>query len=113
MGYNLYIIRSDYWPTAGEQPGRITLAEWRRLAEADPQFEPTEGGENYIWRPSDWTFCYFPGRVWVKSPDDQTIGKMLRVACELNARVQGESGEFYRLTESGYESYQDESEDTG
>src|SRR4051812_15216776 len=81
MGYNLYIIRSDAWATADEKPGRVTLAEWRRLANADPEFEPVKGGEHFNWRPSDWWFCYSPGRVWVKSPDDPTIGKMLRVAC--------------------------------
>src|SRR5689334_3488141 len=70
MGYDVHITRSE-WLYAEEQPGHVTLDEWRRVAEADPEF--VKEGNRYRWTVSDWSFCFTPGRVYVKSPDDPTF----------------------------------------
>lgn len=101
MGYNLHIARSE-WSSAEDQPGHITVDEWRRVAKADPEFAD-EGGDDFRWTVSDWTFHYRPGRVTVKSPDDPTLRKIFEVARKLNATVQGDEGEFLRQTDRGYQ----------
>ena len=41
------------------------------------------------------TFDYRGGGVHVSGPDEETTGKMCRVAAKLGARVEGDDGEIY------------------
>src|SRR5512145_3395618 len=105
MGYDLRVTRGDGRP--------IAEAEWRACVGADPELDLTgvaeavtsEGTLTYAnpglasWRchPSRepvW-FDLRDGEVFVKNPDERTIAKMLDVARALEARVQGDDGEFY------------------
>lgn len=107
MGYNVHITRSD-WVYANRQRNRIILDEWRRVAEADSDFVRAEHATAYRWTVSNWTFCYRQGRVFVKSPDDDTLRKIFEVARKLNALVQGDNGKYYRQTQDAYESYEED-----
>jgi hypothetical protein len=40
-------------------------------------------------------FDYRKGRVVVKNPDDEILGKMRRIASALGAKVMGDEGELY------------------
>lgn len=119
MGYCIRITRSE-WTDADEDPGRITRAEWRHVAESDPDLDldldlERESDTEFCFpdRESGFTFYYFKGTVSVKSPDEATIRKIFEVARKLNATVQGDDHEYYRLTERGIESYEGGAEDGG
>lgn len=116
MGYDLHIIRRTDWED-DEEDSNISLDEWLAYAGTDHELELTNGYEmsipgnaSYfhpvpgfcIWRghsvpdlkKKPW-LSYGHGSISTKYPDDETIGKMLAIAGELNARVQGDEGEFY------------------
>lgn len=57
------------------------LTEWRRSSGAAP-----------VW------FSYFEGNLDVKNPDEECLAKMRQIAGKLQARVQGDDGEFYDET---------------
>jgi hypothetical protein len=114
MGYDVRITRkTDSSDKEGEE---ISLQEWLDVVEADKEFRregfaetPTPGGSVRIQGDglAVWTarsgkhqvwFDYWRGRVVVKNPDEETIGKMCRVAEALGAYVQGEEGELYNVT---------------
>lgn len=116
MGYDLHIVRRHDWDDY-EEESNITLAEWLDYVKTDGELELTEGywvkvpGESTTQpKPGfcEWTahseekrpgyrpwLDYGHGSVSAKYPDYQTIRKMLAIAEALNARVQGDDGEFY------------------
>lgn len=116
MGYELHIIRRNDWED-NEEESNITLAEWLDYVKRDGELEPTEGywvkvlGESTTQpKPGfcEWTayskeqrpghrpwFDYGSGSISTKYPDAETIRKMIGIAKALNARVQGDDGEFY------------------
>ena len=105
MGYDLHITRADRWSNSESAP--ISLDEWAAYVAADPEmrmdgFAETEvdGGilrvesaglavwvsysghgkhGNMAW------FDYWRGRIGVKNPDDEIIGKMKRIAAHFRA----------------------------
>lgn len=105
MGYDLHITRQDNW--FDEEIGRrISFEEWKGYMANDPEMRLDNGelinvnGEGQ----AAWTrysggleicFYYCKGNVIVKGPDDEIIKKMIEIATMLNARVQGDDGEFY------------------
>jgi len=112
MGYDLHIIRAEDWTESGSDP--ITQNEWRGYVESDPEMEMTGRAEAIagdgshivyeneglaVWNGhSDGEEHWFDlrdGRVTVKDPDEEIVGKMYRIAEKLGARVQGDDGEFY------------------
>lgn len=116
MGYELHIVRKHDWDNS-EEESNITLAEWLDYVQTDGELEPADGywvkvpGENTTqpkpgfmeWnahseeqRPGyrPW-FDYGDGSISTKYPDAETIRKMIAMAEALNARVQGDDGEFY------------------
>jgi hypothetical protein len=130
MGYNLHISRRDEW--GNPVPNDITYADWKRLADADPDFEVCghaswvvnavlieEDGpepspreevvESYdcyglLTSSSYPSFDYHGGRVVVRGPDDAvTARKIVEVAAKLGAVVQGDEGEYYRLVDDRLE----------
>jgi hypothetical protein len=134
MGYNLHISRRDEWYTP--VPNDITYAEWKRLANADPDFEvcghaswrvdvflreegkpEPEPQEDVIetydcyglkTSESYASFGYHDGRVVVRVPHDAvTARKIMEVAGKLHAVVQGDEGEYYRLADDNLEPMQE------
>lgn len=98
-GYDLHISRKDFW---GDDFGpKITFAEWQEHLKTDPQvvrdvangpqdFMVSIPGESFpLWYRSDL------GELFTKNPTDKAILKIEEIARSLNARVQGDDGEFY------------------
>src|SRR5437870_2621402 len=99
MGYDIHITRGDWWSKT--LPDRITYEEWRRLAEADPEFEvcghskyTSDEYDVFCWMPHTRypTFSYFGGTVRVGHCDGAIFRKMIEVAHQLGAVVQGDEG---------------------
>ena len=112
MGYDVHITRQDVWEDDAAR--MIGDAKWRALAEADPELrwdgmvkaKLPLGRELVYENPllAIWVghpdahpvpFDFRRGKVVVKNPDNPTLDKMRQVALLLNARVQGDGGEFY------------------
>jgi hypothetical protein len=102
MGYDLSIVRLN-----DEDVVDIPESEWLEYVQADPELEPSEISDNsdyWEWNahskyhnPTEgrpW-FNYWRGQIYSKNPDEEVIGKMFRIATILNAKVQGQDGEFY------------------
>ena len=116
MGYELHIVRKNDWNNFDEESD-ITLNEWLSYINNDSELEPTnssdiKAGEEQFFnnKPGycEWNahsiyketnarpwFAYWQGGISTKNPDDETVLKMLAIAEKLNARVQGDDGEFY------------------
>jgi hypothetical protein len=112
MGYDVHITRKKEW--SDEDGPRITESEWQGYVVSDPEMVMTgvaehtnpQGESILIAQPmlTEWRqhstrspvwFSYFEGSLTVKNPDDECLAKMRRVAAKLQARVQGDEGEFY------------------
>jgi hypothetical protein len=112
MGYDVHITRKKEW--FDEYGPRITEAEWQAYVSSDPEMAITgavehtnpQGETIRITLPllTEWRrhssgspvwFSYFEGNLSVKNPDDECLAKMRQVAARLQARVQGDEGEFY------------------
>lgn len=115
MGYDIHITRKENW--FDEVPSNeIKLAEWTEYIRSDNEMRidnqasttsiekethrtmglavwttySKNGLENnYAW------FYFCAGNVIVKNPDREIINKMIDIATQLNARVQGDDGEVY------------------
>jgi hypothetical protein len=109
MGYNVYITRAEHWLSRKEHP--ISEVDWQALLHSDTTLV-TSDTDHYTRRTKDgtqerfplvlWTahpdqppFLFMDGAVHIKSPDDETVQKMVEMARILKARVIGEEGEFY------------------
>lgn len=119
MGYDLYITRKDDW---SDDEGRvITLVEWLAVVDADPDlrhdgYAETRTPDGNVLRIEQpglvvWTahpdarqegdlarLSYSGDRVVVKNPDPAFIEKMIQLAAQLDATVQGDEGEHYDAT---------------
>ena len=102
MGYELHITRAEFH--ASNEGHEITADEWMRYVQSDPELCPfPENGEYFVqWSgkskyPDPW-FDWFAGNISTKNPDKAIVGKMLKIAQSLGARVQGDDGEFYEDT---------------
>ena len=112
MGYDVHITRREDWSDT-EGPD-IPEADWRSVVEGDPELRlvgaaerATPGGEILRYEDQDlaeWSghpaedvvwFDFWHGQVIVKNPDELTLAKMRQLARMLQARVQGDDGEFY------------------
>lgn len=115
MGYDLHITRKSDWPLRGND---ITLDEWLAVVAADPEmrldgFAEASLADGQVLRTEDpglavWTahprhgldgfkawMCLSGGNIDTKNPDEEVRRKLWRLAQALNARVQGDDGEFY------------------
>jgi hypothetical protein len=115
VGYDVHITRADHWTESESDP--IALDDWLRYVAGDPEMRldnfaeaEVEGDilryENQglaVWTAYSghglkgnmaW-FDYRRGRVVVKNPDDEILGKMQRIASALGAKVMGDEGELY------------------
>jgi len=99
MGYDLRITRAPgFW--AESDSGGISVEEWQALIARDPDLTLEERRTTFArWRgkskyPDPW-FNWWNGTIKTKNPDPPIIEKMLQIAGQLNARVQGDDGEVY------------------
>jgi hypothetical protein len=98
MGYDLHITRRKHWTDKGDD---ITGDEWLAYVQGDSELRlQSEGGPYFaVWSgPSeldepwlDWN----DGHIYSKYPDPAFIDKMVVIAQQLDASVQGDDGEIY------------------
>ena len=99
MGYDLHVTRADHWTDAvGHE---ITTDEWGDVIRWDPDLHPdrTNGPNAVTWIDNaqghrGW-FDWSNGVVYTSDPNPATVEKMITLASRLEARVQGDNGEFY------------------
>lgn len=117
MGYDLHITRNVFWADEQDHAKTISLEEWLNYIKNDPELELSE--EYWIKVPGSETdshpapgyckwknhptgfepyFLYWRGSIDEKNPDEFTIRKMIAIANQLNAYVQGDDGEIYDLS---------------
>ena len=116
MGYDLHITRKKNWDGFEDEHGPdISFDEWMAVVNADPELR-IEGYENrrladksivkqplavctahsrYTERDPGPALGYRHGNVDAKNPDREFRRKMWRLAQLLEAKVQGDDGEFY------------------
>lgn len=111
MGYKLHITRAEHWSDGS--PG-ITRDEWRRIVETDPDlmlYDASEADElDPVYKLDipdlDNAFYYDErtGSIEVgRGYFEDVLWKVLEIATKLGAVVEGDEGEYYRLTEAGRE----------
>ncbi|MFJ9461349.1 hypothetical protein ACIRST_40555 [Kitasatospora sp. NPDC101447] len=80
MGYDVHITRRvNWWADEGQD---ISTAAWDAVVAGNP---------GLAMAPMWWT----AGRIVSKNPSDAVIATMCQVAKVLDARVQGDDGEYY------------------
>jgi len=113
VGYDIHITRKAEWFDA--EP-KIGLEEWEMYASRDPLLsiegsvgwkvgDKTVSAKVFVFRdpknekyPEAAVIAWQPfGDVVAKDPSTFGIAYMARIAYHLNARVQGDEGEFYDL----------------
>jgi hypothetical protein len=104
VGYDLHITRAKSW--ALNTKHRISAEEWLAYVEKDPELSLSRDGGPYFAKWSGKSKLNEPwldwhdGNIETKNPDEALIDKMVVIADELGATVQGDDGEIYR---SGHE----------
>jgi hypothetical protein len=99
MGYDVHITRAENWVDNDDH--KIEASEWLALIESDPDLRLAgyNGPHFAIWDGHpvedeawlDWR----GGNIETKNPDDPLLRKMIEIAGRLDAKVQGDDGEFY------------------
>ena len=121
MGYDIHITRQGNWYDE-ELVLQISPDEWKDYIKRDPEMRidnfaeaTTVSGQSIridneglaVWTKYSgdnidsnhaW-FDYRNGNITVKNPDKEIMKKMLTVADKLNAKMQGDEGEIYDLSE--------------
>lgn len=98
-GYDVHVTRKDFW--ADESGPEITFEEWARCQRSDPQIvsDVNNGPNDFMVDISGGTFPLWyeaaRGEPYTKDPSEQAIRKLQEVARCLDARVQGDEGEFF------------------
>ena len=104
MGYEFHITRAKSWTLNTKH--RISAEEWIAYVEKDQELSLSRDGGPYFARWSGKSKLNEPwldwrdGNIETKNPDEALIDKMVAIARELRATVQGDDGEIYR---SGHE----------
>lgn len=104
MGYDVHITRAEDW--ARNKGYEITTSEWGNLVQADAKLvpDPENGPNSVIWsgHPQgkkdawiDWSM----GNIYTTNPDRALVRKMLQIAKDLEAWVQGDDKEVYDSAE--------------
>lgn len=118
MGYDLHITRKEYWFDEEQNANDISLDEWLsyihssgselelvdthgvKMPEVEASSQVPPGFCEWTTHPLDerpW-FDYYDGNISTKNPDEPTIKKMISIAKDFNAKVQGDNGEVYELS---------------
>jgi hypothetical protein len=98
MGYHLHITRAADWTHSSELP--ITAAEWLKLVRLDSQLtqDRAYGPYSARWSGSPGThrwLAWSEGRITTQYPDGPLLEKLVAIAEQLGAKVQGDGGEVY------------------
>ena len=103
MGFDVHITRANDWAHNKDQ--EISAEEWLHYVEEDNELarDPQNGDYAAVWVdrarcPEAW-LDWFEGNIYTTNPDQQTLAKMLRVASDLRARVQGDDGKAIESVE--------------
>ena len=122
MGYNIHITRKENWFDE-DVSNNISLTEWTNYLTTDKEMrlenfaEVTATNGEFVRMESEgmsvWTkyskhgidanhawFWPHSGNIVVKNPDIEIRNKMIDIARQLNAKVQGDEGEIYDTKES-------------
>jgi len=111
MPYDIHIIKSQKW---FEPDGEITVGQWQKLIDEDPELETAnkietttkDGGKlefslkNSLiarWKNKDrvvW-LIFKRGSISISHPDDEIIAKAKEIAAKLGGKVQGDELEIY------------------
>ena len=98
MGYDLHITRRRVWSDVGDD---ITADEWLAYVRNDPELRiHLENGPHFaMWTGQSlgneaW-LNWEAGEIFSKNPDAALIEKMVAIARQLGATVQGDDGERY------------------
>jgi len=104
VGYEFHITRAKSWALNAKNP--ISAEEWLAYVEKDPELSLSRENGPYF---AKWSGKSRVGEAWLdwndgnietKNPDEALIDKMVAIARELSATVQGDDGEIYQ---SGHE----------
>lgn len=98
MGYDFHITRRKHWTDTGSD---ITADEWLAYVQRDSELSlRADSGRCFAeWRDGSW-LDWSDGVIFTKNPDDALVAKMLAVARQFDATVQGDDGEIYDGSES-------------
>ncbi|MFN2565833.1 MAG: hypothetical protein ABR499_12625 [Gemmatimonadaceae bacterium] len=98
MPYHLHITRAADWMQSSELP--ITAAEWLKLVRTDSELiQDSLHGPYFVrWArsegPDRW-LEWADGRINTRYPDGALLKKLVAIAEQLGAKVQGDGGEVY------------------
>ena len=98
MGYDLHITRRNHWTDKGDD---ITVNEWLAFVQGDSdlRLQPENGPHFAVWSGlseiNDHWLDWSEGRIYTKNPDRALIDKMVVIAQQFDAAVQGDDGEVY------------------
>lgn len=98
-GYDLHITRKKHW--ADENGSSINITEWLSYVQRDKEVRrDRQNSENdFIVSIGSESFplWYEPklGELRTKDPSEKAIEKLIRIAAQLRATVQGDDGEKY------------------
>jgi hypothetical protein len=103
VSYEVHITRADSWVLSDEiQIGR---EEWQSAARDANLISTGDPGYFYAravrGNGEDASFEWDEGRITVIEPDEPTLVKMLQLAATLDAIVQGDEDEIYRMRADG------------
>jgi len=99
LGYDVHITRAENW--FDNQGFEISSFEWQKIVQKDPELIPMpENGKYFVkwYGPTKYPDTWFDlsnGNIYTKAPDKETLRKMLNIANQLEAKVQGDEGEIY------------------
>ena len=116
MENDVHITRAEEWMDSEDHP--IPIRDWLVYVNQDPEFRLDSSGKkaspegstvryenlgHAVW--TAWSkheidgnlaeFDFEDGRITVKNPDEEILGKMKKVAQALQANVQGDDGKRY------------------
>ena len=98
MGYDIHITRAvDWTENAGQE---ISAEEWLEIVNNDQELtpDPDNGSYSAIWAadieaPVTW-LDWANGNIYTTNPGRAILSKMLQIAQQLGAKVQGDNGEM-------------------
>ena len=107
MGYSLYIHRRENWFDEGEDLS-ISYDEWNALAAADEALDVVGFSENLHTNiihesfemidpiGNKVVFHWSAGAIEIEGASEASVPKIFRSISKLDAKLQGDDGEFYR-----------------
>lgn len=83
MPYDVHITKAEHWFLSEQNP--ITENDLEKVSELFDTYK-------------DIPFIYQKGRITLSRADDEVIDIMIEIATRIDAKVQGDEGEFYEQT---------------